>query len=118
VFQIEQLKNKNFIVYNKNYRFKEDWLIQAILLEDSNKPVKQRRAIDWIAQLDYYFGDSVKVSREYYTCDIERCFKGPAGLKLEFFTKDSATKYCNILNEKLKERIDYNQASSSSVANM
>ena len=104
MFQIEQLKSKNFIVYNKNYRFKEDWLLQAVLLQDPNKPASERRALDWIAFLDEHFSDSVKIFREYYSCDIEKCFQGPAGFKLEFSAKDSAVKYCNLLNERLQGR--------------
>jgi hypothetical protein len=118
VFQTEQLKNKNFIVYNKNYRFKEDWLLQAVLLQDSNKRADEMRALDWIAFLDEHFSERVKIFREYYTCDIEKCFEGPAGFKLEFFTKDSAVKYCDMLNQRLKERIGLNQESSVGLTNM
>ena len=92
MFQVEQLKSKNFIVYHKNYRFKEDWVLQAALL-------KKQSAMDWLAFLEEVYLDSVKVFRESYICEVDHVFRGPAGFKLEFLNKKSAEDYCIKLNE-------------------
>ena len=91
MFQIEQLKSKNFIVYHKNYRFKEDWLLQAFLLG-------KEQAIDWIRFIEESYSDSVKIFRESYLCEVDHVYRGPAGLKLEFLNKKSAEDYCQKLN--------------------
>lgn len=92
MFQVEELKNKNYIVYNKNYRFKEDWTLQAYLLGVS-------KALDWIALLDKEYPQQVKINRETYVCDVDKVFRGQAGMRLEFLNKQSAQNYCNKLNE-------------------
>lgn len=92
MFQIEKLKNKTYIVYNKNYRFKEDWTLQAHLLGIN-------KALDWIAFVDTAYPQQVKVNRETYICDIDKVFRGQAGLRLEFLNEESAQNYCNKLNE-------------------
>ena len=79
-------------MYNKNYRFKEDWILQAYLL-------KKERAFEWIEFLDLEYADQVKVMRESYVCDIDKVYRGPAGFKLEFLNKKSAEDYCKKLNE-------------------
>jgi hypothetical protein len=92
VYQVEQLKSKNFIVYNKKYRFKEDWVLQAFIL-------KKQKAFEWIQYLDELYTNEVRVIRESYLCPIDHVYRGPAGLKLEFYTKQSAEDYCKKLNE-------------------
>lgn len=92
MFQVEQLKNKNFTVFNRDYRFKEDWLLQAYTVEKTT-------AFDWIDFLDELFSDQVKIIREYYVSESEKTFEGPAGFKLEFKNKQAAQNYCEILNK-------------------
>lgn len=91
-FKTEALKSKNYIVYHNDYRFKEDWLIQAYLL-------KSKKAIDFIGYLDNQYGDRVRIIRESYVCPVDKIYTGPAGFKLEFLDKKSAENYCNTLNQ-------------------
>ena len=90
-FKIDMLKSKNYIVYHKDYRFKEDWLLQAYLL-------KAKRAMDFIQFLDEKYGNQVRIIRESYVCPIEKVYTGPAGFKLEFLNKKAAEDYCVVLN--------------------
>lgn len=91
MYQIEQLKSKDFIVYHKNYRFKEDWLLQAFLLG-------KQTTMDWIKFIEDCYADNVKIIRESYICETEHVYRGPAGLKLYFLNKKSAEDYCQKLN--------------------
>jgi len=96
MYQVEELKSKNFLIYNSNYRFKEDWVLQAFLL-------KMKTALEWIEFIDANYPNKVKVNRESYICEQKRVFTGPAGLKLEFSDKKTAQYYCDTLNKALKE---------------
>ena len=91
-FKVEILKSKNYIVYHSDYRFREDWLLQAYTL-------KAQRAMDFIQYLDETYGEQVRIIRESYICPVERVYTGPAGFKLEFLNKKSAEDYCKTLNE-------------------
>jgi len=90
-FKVDALKSKNYIVYHQNYRFKEDWLLQAYLL-------KCKKAIDFIQFLDQKYGEKVRIIRETYTCSQRKVFTDPAGFKLEFLDKKLAEEYCEMLN--------------------
>ena len=91
MFKVAQLKNKRFIVFNEQYRFKEEWLLQAVKFNSKS-------TLDFIKQVEDLYGDNVEILREWYVCELKNCFEGPAGLKLEFLNKKSAEHYCNILN--------------------
>lgn len=92
MFQVEQLKSKDFIVCHKNYKFKEDWLLQAFILG-------KQSAMDWIKFLEDSYENSIRIVRESYLCEVDHVYRGPAGLKIYFTNKDKANDYCSILNK-------------------
>lgn len=94
MFKVEALKSKRFLVINPDYRFKEEWLLQATALQKSS-------ALDFIKFIDEEYNDKVMILREWYTCEINKVFEGTAGLRLEFLDKKTATEYCKVLNAAL-----------------
>jgi hypothetical protein len=91
MFKISQLKNKRFVVFNERYRFKEEWLLQAVLLE-------AKTALDFIEKIEHLYANDVEILREWYVCEEKNCFEDPAGLRLEFLNKKFAEDYCARLN--------------------
>ena len=93
MFEAFKLKDKNqWLIRNSQYKFKEDWLLQANKLGHS-------KFLDWVSFLDSEFGDKVILTREYYICPEDKVFQEPAGLKVLFSSLKDAQKYCKTLNE-------------------
>lgn len=95
MFKVEALKSKRFMVVNPDYRFKEEWLLQVSTL-------KKNSALDFIKYIDETYNDKVLILREWYTCEINKVFEGPAGLRLEFLDRKTANEYCKVLNAALE----------------